>query len=87
MFGGQIRPEQVEPVHQASAQDALAALAVIFQPGGAPFSDTALLRTRLVWAMVHGIASLRLNGFMAQQSEGGEEIIKSACRVLSREWF
>ena len=87
MFGGQIRPEQVEPEHQASAQDALAALAVIFQPGGAPFSDTAMLRTRLVWAMVHGIASLRLNGFMTQQSEGVEEITKSACRVLSREWF
>jgi hypothetical protein len=46
-----------------------------------------MIRTKLVWAMVHGIASLRLNGFMAQQSEGVEEITKSACRVLSREWF
>ncbi len=87
MFGGQIRPDEVEPEHQAAAKDSFAALADIFQPDGAPYSETTTLRTRLVWAMVHGIASLRINGFLSNQSEGLDEITKSACRVLSKDWF
>jgi AcrR family transcriptional regulator len=87
MFGGEIRPDEVGPEHRAAAQDAFAALAEIFQPDGAPYSETTTLRTRLVWAMVHGIASLRINGYLSDQSEGLDEITKSACRVLSKDWF
>jgi hypothetical protein len=87
MFGGQIRPDEVEPEQQAAAKDSFAALADIFQPDGAPYSETTTLRTHLVWAMVHGIASLRINGFLSNQSEGLDEITKSACRVLSKDWF
>jgi hypothetical protein len=87
MFGGQIRPDEVELEQHAAAKDSFAALADIFQPDGAPYSETTTLRTHLVWAMVHGIASLRINGFLSNQSEGLDEITKSACRVLSKDWF
>jgi AcrR family transcriptional regulator len=84
MFGGHIRPDQVADEHQSDAIDAFAALARIFQPTGEPFTEATKLRTRLVWAMVHGIASLRINGFLAGQPDGLSEITKSACRMLMK---
>lgn len=87
MFGGQIRPEQVATEQKAVAAEAFTALASIFQPAGAAPTNTAKLRAQQVWAMVHGIASLRINGFLADQPEGLEELTKSACRTLAKDWF
>ncbi|MFN9879564.1 MAG: TetR/AcrR family transcriptional regulator [Planctomycetota bacterium] len=83
MFGGQIRPDQVADEDQADAREAFAALAAIFQPTGEPLTKANNVRTRLVWAMVHGIASLRINGFLADQTEELVDLTKSACRMFA----
>ncbi|MCX7396279.1 MAG: TetR/AcrR family transcriptional regulator [Planctomycetales bacterium] len=84
MFGGQIRPEQVADRDQSAATDAFAALAAIFQPAGELLTEATRLRTRLVWSMLHGIASLRINGFLADQPEGLVDLTRSACRLFSQ---
>ncbi len=61
------------------------ALAKIIQQSTPPFSKTTVERSRLFWAMGHGIASLAINGLVPKSKIA--RTTKLACRELAGDWF
>lgn len=87
MFGSRIVPTDVSDEHRASARDAFQALASIIQQGEPPFTKLTLERSKMFWAMGHGIASLSINGFFSDQEAPVDGLAKAAFRAICSEWF
>ena len=87
MFGGSWKFNQLQEQHQSCAGVAFKSLASIVQQGHPPHTKKTIERTRILWATLHGLVSLQLNGFLKDQKDQLDTLVRSAVRSLSAEWY
>lgn len=87
MFGGSIRRDDVNTRLGEIASPSFQALAVIINGSPLPLSKRAVERSRVFWACMHGIADLRLSGFLNQPDTNAVDMVKLAVATLTVDWF
>jgi len=84
MFGGFVDPQAQDPELAAEAEGAFQALVdalATLQKDGAFHSDETVLMARYVWALVHGVAMLGIDGQLREPG-GVEELMRYAFERL-----
>jgi AcrR family transcriptional regulator len=80
MFGGEIESKLWGDRQRDCAGESLAALAsILCLDSSIPVDASALHRARLIWATMHGLASLKINGFLGRDERQVRSMVTDAC--------
>ncbi len=85
MFGGFVDPQAQDPELAAEAEGAFQALVdalATLQHDGVFHRDDTVLMARYVWALVHGVAMLGIDGQLREPG-GVEELMRYAIRAAA----